>query len=266
MRLSTKSSILKNTVVELVSPRRLEVPDLSSELPIFSEKEGTVKNLDQEFLQEQDRKLKEAEIKAAQIIENAELKAQEIIQNAQKESQAKREQYLEMLREEILASSQAEGYAKGLEKANQEADKIRKQAKAYLQLAETALTDKFHKVDKELVELALKISEKVLRVSLDIEPAKLLSIIREICLIPQEKEELKIYLSSQDWEWFKDLPEKDKPPYPVVVDESLKTGAVYITSTEGVLEAGIDSQLEKIGDYLREELKSVGLDGFSEQN
>jgi flagellar assembly protein FliH len=77
---------------------------------------------------------------------------------------------------------------------------------------------------------------------------------------------MRIHLSGKDWEWYKLLPPEDKPPYPVIVDESLKPGDTTLECAEGIFDARIHSQLEKIGQYLFEELDHGGLDGFNQKD
>ena len=263
MKLSTRTSIIKNTVVEIISPRLLESPQLENEYL----KKGYIGKVTElpEFHVAEEREV-QARIEADNIIAEARKKAEEILQSALQENEIIRNDLKEDVRNEILPLAQAEGYAKGLAEAQGEADRIREQSKAYLELAQTALVDEFHKVDRELIGLCLKICEKVLHTALHVNPEKLLNVIRKLTLMPQEKEGIRIHLSSRDWEWYKVLPVEDKPPYPVIIDESLRAGDTFIECSEGEFDARIDSQLEKMGDYLVEEFQYARLDGFSEED
>jgi flagellar assembly protein FliH len=272
MRLFIRNTIIKSTVVEIVSPRLLESIRANDEHPLANYPPAAVPEGPAFAESEQDKGRNdyqaaiEAAAEADRIIAAARINAQEIIQAARKESTEKRDEYIEQLRTEIYASAYAEGYAKGLEEAQQEADRITKQAKAYLEMAKTALNDEYHKVDRELIGLCLKICDRVLHTVLNIDQEKLLNVIRSLILMPQEKKGIKLHISDKDWEWFKTISEEDKPSYPVIIDESLKTGHIFIECDEGIFDAGIESQLEKISDYLLEELQYARLDGFSEKN
>jgi len=272
MKLSTKTSILKSTVVEIVSPRLLDSPRIENdyirknllpkapELSLFSMSEG---NLILELAREKENR---ARAEAERLVFDARVRAEEILQTAVKENVKMREDLKKEVRDEVFPVAQSEGYNRGLEEGKAEAEKMRDQAKAYLELAETALMDELKKNDKEIACLCIQICEKILHASLKVDPEILLNNIRSLAIMPQDKEGIRIHLSDKDWEWFKDLPGEDKPPYPVIVDESLKQGDIFLECSEGIIDAGIRSQLEKIGDYLAEEFKRARLDGFGEKN
>ncbi|NLI94173.1 MAG: flagellar assembly protein FliH [Peptococcaceae bacterium] len=289
MKLFTKSSILKSTTVEITSPRILESPDLEKEYKKFAKRQGvplefpvlstpgeaqlaeesaeiqTVSPLDR-MKEESNTILLQARQQAEQILVDARNKAEEIIRTAQEDSMALRKSVEEEVQQVIIPLAQAQGYEKGVKEAVEEAERLRKQSKAYLEMAQNILMDELHKADKELVRLCLVISEKILHSVLEFEPERLVSMIRNLTLLPREKEGIKIHLSGRDWEWYKMLPLEDKPPYPVIVDETLKPGDAFLECAEGVFDARINSQLEKIEQHLFEELDHGRLDGFSKKD
>jgi len=286
MKLSTRSSILKSTSVEILSPRIVECPDLEKEFKKLSMPHGVPADFSVFADQSESLLVKEqvleytlakgqeealalitqSKLEAENIIAEARQKAQQILSQAQQESEAIRQSVEQAVRDEVLPLAQAEGYEKGLLEAAGEADRIRKQAKAYLELAQRILMDEFHRADRELVNLCLRICERIVHSTLSLQPDKLLSIIRNLTLLPREKEGLKIHLAAKDWEWYKKLPAEDKPAYSVIVDETLRPGDAYLECAEGVFDARINSQLDKMEQFLLEELDHGRLDGFSEKD
>ncbi|KUO65609.1 MAG: hypothetical protein APF84_14915 [Gracilibacter sp. BRH_c7a] len=286
MRSFINSPVIKNTTVEIISPKLVESNDFERYIPRQSVIKGTAvveylplsdyrttisqaePNYMKQFsLVEQQEEvsalLLQAKKEADHLIAEAQKEAALILQTAQAERDMLKETMTESIREEVFPLAQSEGYEKGLQNAEKEAEKIKKQAKNYLQLAQSALMDEFQRVDKELLSLCLKISERITHSTLSMEPSRLLNVIRNLTLMPREKTNIKIHISNEDWEWFKKLPEEDKPPYAIVIDESLGIGDTFLECEEGIFDGRIDSQLDKIGQFLFEELDNGRLDGTS---
>lgn len=283
MKLFTRSSILKNTTVEISSPKFVEcptpkidyskknvLPGLTSDFLTVSLSEENIlaerADLSVESIPENKAVLSEAKAEADKIICEAKIKAEEILKLAEQQSEDLRKTTEEQVRNEVIPLARAEGIEQGLLEARQEADKIKQQARDYLELAKKALKNEFDRADQEIIRLCLQISEKVIHSNLNVDPAKLLNIIRNLALMPQEKEGIKIHLSPKDWEWYKNLPDTDKPAYPVIIDESLRTGDCFLECAEGVFDARIDSQLEILQQHLIEVLGHGGLDDFSQKD
>ncbi len=289
MKLFTKSSILKSTTVEIVSPRIVECPNLERGLnkqampqgvpvdfPDFSVTgESVIHDLAEDYQPTSSVEIKNEEIttmiaearaQADQIIAEANRQAQEIIANAHLEAETIQNRIEQKVRDEVTPLAQAAGFETGLKEAAEESQRLRLQAKAYLELAQRVLMDEYNQADRDIMKVCLQISEKIIHTSLNLEPEKLLSIVRSLTVLPLEKEGMKIHLSVKDWEWYRNLPAEDKPPYPVVIDETLRAGDAFLECAEGIFDARISSQLQKIEQYLAEELDHGRLDGFSEED
>jgi len=288
MKLSTKTSVLKSKVIEITSPRILESPDpekyrnrtdvydTSSALAVLSVTEDrtvmeqcvteTASVAEEDWGPEVSDILAKARAEADELIAEAQKTSAEIIENARKESEALTVEYQEKVKSEIAPVAFTEGYNKGLEEAQSQADVITQQARNYLEMAQKILADEFNKADRELADLCLKICSRIIHTSLDIDPEILLGIIKNLTLLPSDKQSIKIHLSSKDWDWYKDLPAEYKPGYPVIVDETLKAGDAFLECSEGIFDARIELQLEKIEKYLKEELKYGRLEGTGPEN
>ena len=95
----------------------------------------------------------------------------------------------------------------------------------------------------------------MLNSSLQHKPEILLNILRNLVQMPLEKDTVILHLSDKDFQWYTELPEQDKLPYTVVADETLKCGDVLLECSEGMFDARINTQLERLERYLIEELK-----------
>lgn len=283
MRLSTRSSILKSTTVEISAPRVLEnsrleykkqtilygVPadfsllDLAGGSPLTGNLDLDIEPVVQPGQEEASGIIAEAKSRAESIVTEAQQQAQEILDKAQQQKEEFQAEIEARVRAEIIPLAQAEGLEQGLREAEQEAGRLKEQARKYLELAQKALQNESEKAERELLHLCIQISSKIIQAHFQHDPESLLNIIRNLNLLPREKEGIKIYLSPQDWEWYKELPSADKPSYPVVIDQSLGTGDTFIECSEGVFDARIGTQLEILEQYLFEELEHGRLDGFS---
>jgi flagellar assembly protein FliH len=198
--------------------------------------------------------LRNAKRKAQILMQEAQKKAEDILKSAQDEREGIRkkieQEIAEELRTKIIPEAKARAYEEGLAKAEEEALKIQLQAKQYLDYAQNALAFELKRVDKELLNLSIKLSEKIIGVSLALEPRKLLPIIQKLTMAAGKKDKLKLYVSEEDFVWLKELPEKIKPAYPIAVDSHLSQGDTYLESREGFFEGQISSQLDIISETL----------------
>ena len=215
MKSSINSSVIKSTTIEIISPKLVESPSFER----YRQKKSVIKgtavvenlvmtNYDQTMsdynpaslyaenayknivsLAEQEEisdLLLQAKREAEHLVAEAKKQADLILQTALEDRDSLRETLEKSIKEEVIPLAHAEGYDKGLTDAKEEAEKIRMQAKKYLQFAESALKDEFQRVDKELLSLCIKISERIIHSSLSLEPSRLLNVIRDITLIDRK--------------------------------------------------------------------------------
>jgi flagellar assembly protein FliH len=173
------------------------------------------------------------------------------------------EEALPQALEEALPQALEEGRERGRQEGLQEMTDAAGKVQDLYDMLERAWHDELGKIDEELLELALKISERMVGTILKYDKDKLLDMIRSLILLPNERRNLKIVVSDDDWEWLRNLQDKGLPPYPLIRDESLEAGNVLIQSNEGIFDAQLATQLNKFRDVLSEELVNGQLEIFS---
>lgn len=267
MKSSTRDRVVKSYEVAVSGPRLVEsdftgFKYLSSNLAVLTSPQDAQANAEVE------RALAdaEAEAEARRLISEAQAKAEEITKQAEAEAEAKREQIAIDIRAQIAAEAYQAGYQNGWEQANEEASQIRLEAQSYLALAQNALQEEYAKVDESLLELSLRIAERVTRAALVVEPAHLLNIVRALVLLPQERDGWRLHLAPEDWEWLSALPKEEQPPCLLVRDETLQQGDCFLECQEGVFDARFEAQLTKLSQLLQEELKHGGLEQASQES
>lgn len=207
--------------------------------------------------------LAQAEARAQEILAQAEVHAQEILAQAQADLERLRQEVVETAQAEIYPAAQTEGYRAGFEAGETEGKRPFEKANQLFQLAQRAIQEEFAKVDEALLHLSLKIAERLVRSSLTFEPQRLIEIIRALTLLPQERSGWRLHVSSADATWLENLSEGSLPPCPWVRDDSLSPGDCFLECQEGIFDARLEAQLDKLEHTLREELENGGLESIN---
>lgn len=272
MKLFIKDRVLKSCSVEIVSPKVVECHMDFSELsfqPLAPTCAEVVTDNNEEpneealkAREEADKIVQEARQRAEEMLVEAEEKAKDILFEAEEQGAEIRQRIVDEIRQEIIPEVRAEAIL-AFEKETAE---VRLQAKRYLELANKALEDECIRAEKDIVELALKIAERIIRTSVKLHPAIIADIMRKNAFLCMEKENIRIHVSLNDHIWLSNLPEEQRLPYPFIADETLSSGDLYIESDEGAFDLRITSQLEKLENALMGELADDKLGGHGEYN
>jgi flagellar assembly protein FliH len=206
--------------------------------------------------------LAEAEEKAAMILAEAETTAQEIRAQTKAESDRLCKEVAEKVRAEVYPKAEIEGYQAGRKAGEEDGKRAFQDAEQLFQLAKRVVQEEYAKVENDLLHLAIKIAERLVRSSLAIEPQRLAAIIQALTLLPQESSGWRLHVSADDALWL----EKNQPPCPCpwVIDESLGAGNCFLECQEGIFDARFEAQLDKLENILREELQHGNVEAIDE--
>src|SRR5680860_7429 len=263
MKLFINERVVKSYDVAVSAPRMLECNEgfqqLGPLLTVLSVGEENQNSLASELLPQPANTVNSCEIeaqeKAAIILVEAENRAQEICAQALAESDCIRQEVVEIAQAEIYPKAQAEGYQAGyqagLQVGEAEGKHLAEKGNQLFQLAQRAVQEEYAKVDDNLLQLALKIAERIVRASLAVQPKRLLAIIQALTLLPQERLGWRLHVAPDDTQWL----EGDQVPCPWVVDEALNPGDCFLECQEGIFDARLVAQLDKLEHTLREELE-----------
>ncbi|TGE32614.1 FliH/SctL family protein [Desulfosporosinus sp. Sb-LF] len=280
MRLSISGRVVKSYDVEVSAPRMVEslegFQQLGPRLTVLSVEEEDRTSANSEHLSwianpiEVEAKEKaaaifaEAQEKAAIILAEAEAEAQEIRVQAQADADRFRQEVVETARAEVYPAAQSEGYQAGLQKGEAEGNRLFQEANQLFNLAQRAVQEEYAKVDGELLGLAIKIAERIVRSSLAVEPQRLAAIIQALTLLPQNREGWRLHVAPEDARWLERV--GNQPPCPWVSDESLGPGDCFLECQEGIFDAQLEAQLVKLEQSLREEFEHGGLESFDAES
>ena len=240
-----------------------EQPEQKEEFCQISARRDVVRDAVQE---EREAILQTARKEGERLVRQARLDAEEILVIAQGQKEAWRREASRNAREEALPAAISEGRELGRQEIRRELEATLGRAAAMVEALERIWHDELAKVDEDLLELTLKISERIVGTVLRYDKDKLLTMIRSLILIPNERRNLKIHVSNADWEWLTNLKERGLPPYPLIRDEMLEQGDVVIESSEGVFDARLETQLDKFREILSEELINGQLESANRES
>ena len=248
MKLSIKGRVVKSYDVEVSTPRMVEsiqgFHQLGSFLTVLSagDEPPTIRLNPKEIV---------ANENAARILEEAEISAQRILEEARVDSDRLRQEVVAMAQAEVYPAAQAAGYQAGLQAGQVEGKRLSEKANQLFQLAQHAVQEEYAKVDEALLHLAIRIAERIVRSSLAVEPQRLIATIQALTLLPQERVGWRLHVAPADTACL----EGDQSPCPWVIDESLNTGDCFLECEEGIFDAQLEAQLNKLEYTLREELE-----------
>jgi len=279
MRLSISGRVVKSNYVEVSTPRMVEWKEEFQQLGEYVavlnvEETQSPANLGHSALFDVSALEEEAKEKAARIIAEAQTEARRILAQAQADSERLREEIKEAAKADIFPQAQAEGYQTGHQEGYQagyqagfqagetEGKRLEEKANHLFHLAQRAAQEEFAKVDGDLLHLSVKIAERIVRSSLAVEPERLLGIIRSLTLFPQDRQGWRLHVASEDVSWLQQL-DGDQLSCPWVMDEALKPGDCYLECQEGIFDARLEAQLDKLEHTLREELEHGELEPIS---
>ncbi|OLA77093.1 MAG: hypothetical protein BHW55_05990 [Candidatus Melainabacteria bacterium 35_41] len=155
----------------------------------------------------------------------------------------------------IKESAAKEGYHAGLEQASEDISEVKNAITAFL----SAKQEVFEYIAPDILEISVDIAKKIIKREIQQDPSLILNNILEI-LKGLSKEETKITLrvNPQQVALLKtELPELMSTAgldakVLVVPDEELMEGGCMVTTTNGVIDATIETQLSVISEALKE--------------
>lgn len=155
----------------------------------------------------------------------------------------------------IKESAAKEGYQAGLEQASEDISEVKNAITAFL----SAKQEVFEYIAPDILEISVDIAKKIIKREIQQDPSLILNNILEI-LKGLSKEETKITLrvNPQQVALLKtEIPELMSTAgldakVLVVSDEELMEGGCMVTTTNGVIDATIETQLSVISEALKE--------------
>ncbi len=192
--------------------------------------------------------IRSAENEAAQIIAEAELAAQKVTEQFGKQLEIEKEL---AMREARQAGYQT-GYQEGMLAAGREAEALVSEAKNLIKHAVNKRDEIIAESQKELLELAVKIAEKILEKEIQQDPGSVLRTVRKALRFTGQRENLTLRVSAEDVKHLSKtrLLELGIPDVNIVEDGTLRCGDCLLDGVQGRIDATLSSQLASVGKKL----------------
>lgn len=215
------------------------------------------------------------------LLSNAKQQADQIIQNAQAEIRQQIREATDRLQHrfdvEVAAAKRnaveegmeegkkqgyIDGYNKGYEDGLEKADELSEKTISFMHSVIEGIDDGKHallkRYQEDLKELALTVAYTIIRKELEIEPQLFENIIQQAAQDCKNQDYIRVMLSSNSYKLFagsEELAEKLKgyaDEVKFVVDATLKDTDCLIETPVGVIDAGVDTQLENLEAVLKD--------------
>ena len=210
-------------VTRILQPEHGEV---NRALQLEIQKAKQIKHEAQLMLAESEKKLKEAQAKAKEIISSANLEAKTIKEKVYKET---------------------------LQRANEEAELIKEQAKEVLKELFEVKREALTQANKEIIKIALDLAEKIIRYKVAVDPNILQTqVIEAIKKATSEADRVQVFVNPNDLKTLEEnIPQMEKL-FPSGVDiiplssDSVDPGSCIVETKSGQLDARFSTQLQAL--------------------
>ena len=247
------STKVNDTEVKQIHLKEIEKPLVSSELDeralaIEKEKKAILKNYEQE---------------AQTIVQKAMHERDQVLHALESEKEAweqERLQWIEAAKKEGLELGLAEGRQQGYE----EYAAAIAEARAVVEQSKTAAIEHVEKSEATILELAMKIAEKVLDTALKEDPAYFVPLVKMALKEARDYKEIQIQIHPSQYEMIVAQSDELEALFPtdakfyIYPNEDLEVQQCFIESTNGRIDASVDSQLQEIKEKLFEILEGDG--------
>ncbi|WP_170829606.1 flagellar assembly protein FliH [Terribacillus halophilus] len=211
---------------------------------------------------------RQAETEHYQYIQDAKAEAEQILLAAQQAVDEQKSQW-ESKKQELMEQAQLEGYQKGFDAGQNEGLQSYQsridEAKHLIELAQQDYKETVETSEDALLDLGLKLAEKILHQQLEAEPESYLALVKGAIADWKERSDLRLYVHPDSYELV--LQQKEELALltgkdfdlMIMPQHDLPAGGCILETKHGRIDASIDSQLavlrEKLFELRREESK-----------
>lgn len=165
--------------------------------------------------------------------------------------------------ENIQLKAYEDGFAKGKEEAlHQEAEhaeNIRRQFLMLLKELRASEESRNATMEENILKLSLKIAEKIVNLSMENDDSIFMGLVKEAVSRLNAREKFTIHLNQREYDrffaegsgWLSDAIQSAS--FSVTADAFIAPGGITVISQDGVVRAGVDTQLEKLRKALLQE-------------
>lgn len=198
------------------------------------------------------KKISDANINAENIVNSAKQEAARIMQQAQAQADELMKNIEAQAFDEGLKKGHEQGYNEGYNKIVQDQSERILKVDKIAEVAKEVKKQIIKSAEKEIVELVILISEKLVKAKLDLDPDLILNIVKASIAALKDKEEVKIFvnpaLSAQINEISPELKKviQGLGSIKIIEDKTISPDGVIVESMDTRIDARFSSQIAEI--------------------
>ncbi|WP_409305422.1 flagellar assembly protein FliH [Peribacillus sp. SCS-155] len=205
--------------------------------------------------------LEEASAKAQEILAQAREQAEQILSNIAMEKQHWEESGRQEMYEQAREQGFAEGWNTGSQKGYDEMTAHISEAREIVGAAKADYQKYIEVSEKTILELGIKVSQRILGKQLEVSEEAFLSLVRQAIREARDHREIQLHISPVHYRFILAQKEELLSVFPkdtdfyIYPDADLSEGSCIIESSHGRIDASVDSQLDHIKQKLLELLE-----------
>lgn len=199
--------------------------------------------------------LDEAKREAEEIKNQAYDHAAKIMENAQTEAATEAEE----IKAKAADDGYHEGYQAAIAEAQQEAEKIRAEARAVLEQAEQARQEKLAKLKGEIIDLALDIAKKISMQELEVNQNIVVTIVEESLQLINNRQNVVLWVNPQEQEICEKYREHflkhltAKAELQIIADEAVEPGGCIVETEYSKVDAQTSTRWQNLLSSIKKE-------------
>lgn len=198
-------------------------------------------------------------VQADEILAEARRQADSIIEKAENQAEMLKQQIFEQFRSQGYEQGYRDGYADGMKAGQEQYDDMLAQAKQMLVEAQQEKIKAMQEAESEMVDLAIEIAAQVLEHELSTNRETVVYLVQKALKKCYQNNGITVRVRDEDYgtliEHLKEFTSAkgEKANITVLKDNSIALGTCLVETPTGVIDASIDTQIDKI----KAELKAL---------
>ena len=153
--------------------------------------------------------------------------------------------------EQWRKDAEAEGFAEGLKKAEEEALALRQRLLKLIEFLENPLQALNEEVEQQLTQLAVSLAQQLVRRELRIEPGEIVGLIRDsVKLLPANARKINILINPEDASLVRSAlsidPNDDEQSWKLIEDPIITRGGCEIKTETSIINVTLENRLSEL--------------------
>ena len=153
--------------------------------------------------------------------------------------------------EQWRKDAEAEGFAEGLKKAEEEALALRQRLLKLIEFLENPLQALNEEVEQQLTQLAVSLAQQLVRRELRVEPGEIVGLIRDsVKLLPANARKINILINPEDASLVRSAlsidPNDDEQSWKLIEDPIITRGGCEIKTETSIINVTLENRLSEL--------------------